>query len=512
MSSTTTTPNLNRAHTSPIINRQSTSSTDQLSTPVRTPSKQAYTTEIVKSLFGGEVGEVVIDVSCSFQRQAGRLYVSTNAIFYYSNLFGFEKKIRIGYESTRYISKIRSTSLMIKTIENGEYIFRSFDNRQQVLEIILRYHSNNTDASDGEDGASSSPTFPEEGSTVIDNSHDETDDEDKSVEQIPIQGNTSESIVAQSSLADRDDERQSITSSKSVTRQSKKQDSDKSYKRRSSNALQVGDKSDDDIAIWKKIKQNTKDWESAINIKLPCKSFFQLFLDDDATNSMNTFLSDIGDTNITIGKWQNKNDGSMSRQLNYDHKSGLAVAKVSRHQTYQRITSNHSCLKNITKISGIKAVPKDTFYVEDVWLIESSDKGIVSLNIRFHVHFTKSTMLKSVITRRAKTEAMELYTQYVRFLRKKLHQTIPAEEEEITPTTKANDWVDILQSLYQQYVPYLSAHNTPILFLAILVFIVHRLKQRVILLEGIIGDFEQRLLELEKLPEVEEQLPTADLL
>ena len=124
MSSTTTTPNLiNRANTSPLINRQSTSSTDcQHSTPVRTPSKQAYTTEIVKSLFGGEVGEVVSDVSCSFQRQAGRLYVSTNAIFYYSNLFGFEKKVRINYESTRYISKIRSTSLMIKTIENGEYI------------------------------------------------------------------------------------------------------------------------------------------------------------------------------------------------------------------------------------------------------------------------------------------------------------------------------------------------------------------------------------------------------
>ena len=229
---------------------------------------------------------------------------------------------------------------------------------------------------------------------------------------------------------------------------------------------------------------------------------------------MNTFLCDIGDTNITVGKWQKNNDGSnsISRQLNYDHKSGLAVAKVSRHQTYQRITSNHSCLKNITKISGIKAVPKDTFYVEDVWLIESSDKGGVSLNIRFNVRFTKSTMLKSVITRRAKTEAMELYTQYVRFLRKKLHQTIPAEEEEeITPTTKATNWVDFLQSLYQQYASYLSAQNTPILFMVILVFIVHRLKQRTILLEGIVGEFEQRLLELEMLPDV--KVPTdADLL
>jgi len=368
----------------------------------------------------------------------------------------------------------------------------------------LRYHSNNIETSDGEDGVSPSPTFPEvNDSVVIDNSHDETDDEDKSVE-IPIQGNTSESVVAQrSSLTDRD-ERQSTTSSKSVSRQPKKEVSDKNYKRRSSSALQVGDKSDaNDITTWKKIKQNTKDWESAVNLKLPCKSFFQLFLADNATNSMNTFLCDIGDTNISIGKWQKNNDQSISRQLNYDHKSGLAVAKVSRHQTYQRITSNYSCLKNITKISGIKAVPKDTFYVEDVWLIESSDKGGVSLNIRFHVHFTKSTMLKSVITRRAKTEAMELYTQYVRFLRKKFHQTIPSEEVEVVTATKTTNWVDTLQSLYQQSAPYLSTQNTPILFMIILVFIVYRLKQRVILLEGIVEDFEQRLLELEKLPDVE---------
>ena len=120
-------------------------------------------------------------------------------------------------------------------------------------------------------------------------------------------------------------------------------------------------------------------------------------------------------------------------------------------------------------------------------------------------------MLKSVIIRRAKTEAMELYTQYIRFLRKKLHQTIPSEEVEVVTATKTNNWVDILQSLYKQSTPYLSTQNTPILFMVILVFIVYRLKQRVILLEGIVEDFEQRLLELEKLPDVE--VPTdADLL
>ena len=74
------------------------------SSPARAPvnssssSKQAYTTEIVKALFGGAVGEVILDCSCSFQRQAGRLYIANKGLYFYSNLFGFEKKIRINYD------------------------------------------------------------------------------------------------------------------------------------------------------------------------------------------------------------------------------------------------------------------------------------------------------------------------------------------------------------------------------------------------------------------------------
>ena len=51
-----------------------------------TKAQQAYTTEIVKALFGrdGSSGVVVGNYSCSFQRQSGRLYVSTDALFFYS--------------------------------------------------------------------------------------------------------------------------------------------------------------------------------------------------------------------------------------------------------------------------------------------------------------------------------------------------------------------------------------------------------------------------------------------
>lgn len=54
------------------------------------PQQQAYATEIIKTLFGrdsdGCSGDVVGTYSCtySFQRLAGRLYVSTDGLFFYS--------------------------------------------------------------------------------------------------------------------------------------------------------------------------------------------------------------------------------------------------------------------------------------------------------------------------------------------------------------------------------------------------------------------------------------------
>jgi len=111
-------------------------------------SKRAYTTEVVKAL-GGNVGDVIQDVQCSHQRQSGRLYISTEGLFFYSNLFGFEKRIGIKYEHAVQIETIRTTSLLIKTgvgdgeggSEGEEYIFSSFDNRELVLDTIKLYHT-----------------------------------------------------------------------------------------------------------------------------------------------------------------------------------------------------------------------------------------------------------------------------------------------------------------------------------------------------------------------------------
>ena len=84
-----------------------------------------------------------------------------------------------------------------------------------------------------------------------------------------------------------------------------------------------------------------------------------------------------------------------------------------------------------------------------------------------------------------------------------MHQKVPAGEEIGAPPTTTpagSDWVDMLQSLARQYMPDLStiSQNAPMLFIAILAFMIYRLKQRVIFLEGILEAFEQRLFDLER--------------
>ena len=190
----------------------------------------------------------------------------------------------------------------------------------------------------------------------------------------------------------------------------------------------------DKLAIWEAIKRLSSDWDSSVtvslifplkysqqslsnsqtclfkNMKLPfCKvsDFFDLFLAEDAPNSLSTFHQKVmGDKNVDIGVWCRddanesaaNSDESFSRTVRFEHKSKVSVAQVKRDQTYRSYGKN-SCMKNITNLSGVPQA--ETFFVEDFWIIEQCDGGIV-LNVKFRITFSKSTFLKSIIENRAR--------------------------------------------------------------------------------------------------------------
>lgn len=95
-------------------------------------------TEIVYSLFGPSVGLCWGDFSCSHHRQRGRLYASSNAIAFFSNLFGFEQRLCLQLADVVEIKAVRTTSVCITTSEGEQYIFKSFSNRELVVALLLQ--------------------------------------------------------------------------------------------------------------------------------------------------------------------------------------------------------------------------------------------------------------------------------------------------------------------------------------------------------------------------------------
>ncbi|KAL7438040.1 hypothetical protein ACHAXM_005972 [Skeletonema potamos] len=440
-------------------------------------SKQMYTTEFIKALFG-DAGVVVGDFSCSYQRQAGRLYVSTDAVFFYSNLFGFEKRIKIDYKHALEIDLVRTTSVFIKTIDD-EFIFRSFENRQSVLELIKTFHSKIS--------SSSTKLTADVQSTIInleDTKHNDL-----------------------TSLSEHDNESKQPGSTD--------HDTLKGTKTHTPKAGSMVSNSVDGTFFWEKMKKHSIEWESIITAeKLPCRSvaeFFENFLRDDAKRSMSYFQSKVmGDNNVSLEAWT-KNSApegernavdSLSRMIEFEHATRWAVAKVKRRQTYQMCGKN-AIIQNFTHLLGIPQA--DAFFVEDMWLLESGGANHVTLDVKCRIVWLKHTMLKSVITNRTKTEAKEWFDKYIPFVGQELVEKPHQVQGDEEVTTETNQVISLLFSI-AKIVRFIFGlcRDSPVVALVALAIYTYRLKQRILLLEELVDEIQLKMIQqLERLSEEE---------
>jgi hypothetical protein len=463
MSFTNTTPIRRRiASENEVRERSSTGRTAATSTPPRSASvsssKQMYTTEFIKALFG-DSGVVVGDFSCSYQRQAGRLYVSTDAVFFYSNLFGFEKRVKIDYKHVLEIDFIRSTSVFIKT-SNEEFVFRSFEDRDSVLELIKAFFSK----------ISSSPTL-------------------------------SADIKSTSHSVPHDTRNDDLTSLSEHDNEAKQQrNSHVSLEDSNTHTSKTGGivESLDGKFLWEKMKKHSTDWEALISTaKLPCNSvtdFFNIFLRDSAKRSTSYFQSKImNDTNVVVEAWTKNSapDGegsvvdSLSRMIEFEHATRWAIAKVKRRQTYQMCGRN-AIIQNFTHLQGIPQA--DAFFVEDMWLLEDTGSH-VTLNVKFRIVWLKNTMLKSVITNRTRTEAKEWFDKFIPFVSQKPDQESSPVQDETTASNRFGSLFSFLFGL---------CHESPaFVLLIILSLYTYHLKQRLLLLEDLVDEIQMKMNQLE---------------
>jgi len=443
--------------------------------------RKAYTTEFVRALFQASVGEVLGDFSCSFQRQAGRLYIASKGLFFYSNLFGFERKIEIQFDKVVDVSIIRTTSIQVRTSTEEVITFRSFEDRDAVLEVVRPFCGggiNTSSTSADEMNYQESPVRQSSDISAVINPEmsresesDDSDHDESGVQEVIIRG------------------------SKEQIPQFPGDDSATNLK---TSPKSVADSTCSNTETWSRIVDETreKDWSEAIpSVKLPCKrisDFFEKFLADDAPHSLSVFHNSVGDKHVSVGTWSS----SFMRTVKFDHHA--TPAKVLREQEYQTF-GDAACLRNKTTVGNIPG--GGAFHVEDVWLIkiagESDDDQHVLIDVRFRIKFTSKTMLKSIITRRTGAETKGGYMQYFSFVQQKLG----AQGEMLVPRPgpKAHTFEDRMRALLRDALSAFERApvSTSLVLFAILYAI--RLKQTINQLETALGDFEERIADIERL-------------
>lgn len=135
---------------------------------------------VVLALFGPSVGPCVGDFSTTYNRVNGRLYAATKALLFYSNLFGFERRMCLQLSDVTDLELFGLTSIRVSMVDCEEHIFKKITHRVAVLELLKELVLRS--ASSGEDATTRnwSLRLPDPVNSTI---HTSADDEESSNEE-----------------------------------------------------------------------------------------------------------------------------------------------------------------------------------------------------------------------------------------------------------------------------------------------------------------------------------------
>jgi hypothetical protein len=79
----------------------------------------------------------------TYYRIPGQFFVATRALLFYSNWLGFERRFCLTFSDIETIQSYRSTSIKISMVDCEEYVFKKFQDRDAVVqvlqELLMRY-------------------------------------------------------------------------------------------------------------------------------------------------------------------------------------------------------------------------------------------------------------------------------------------------------------------------------------------------------------------------------------
>jgi hypothetical protein len=405
---------------------------------IRVNAALVESSHTVLTHFGRSVGSCWGDFYCTNNRIRGRLYATSNAILFYTNLLGFERRLCLLLKEVEDIRLFKTTSISIRTVDNETYIFKSFNNREQVLHLIKALQSLEQKQLRREHHSE-----PPLRSTL---NHPEPPEEALQ----PNNTKTAPRIPSASVL------RQTISSTLPASFGSPPPPICHSNRRRSVSDSIVripginplhSTEQDTPLPIGsiecQKNKSNAETWEAAkahpglqekgieaVEVSCSLEQFYEFFLADNAEHSLDRYQRDhVKDKDVQCAGWDADCDGAWSRTITFSHpvKTTLGVgpsaAKTSRKQRIRRFPKLGIVLENWTNVGGVPAA--DSFFVQDRWIIESLDSERVRLSTWYKIQFTKRTVLKTFIQKSIHKETKQWLSGYVKMLKNVFQENEP---------------------------------------------------------------------------------------
>jgi hypothetical protein len=376
----------------------------------RLPPEDFASTEMVHAIFDQSVGNCYGSFPCTYSRQHGRIYVASRAVLFFSNIFGFERRLSMSLSEITEIKTYRSTSIWISMMDGEDFVFKSLSGRERVVAMVRTLLYN---------------VMPRESPTL--QLELEPSASHESLDLALPSRPRSPRVRAQSCPTEVHPEI-IFESTRSDRAQVERMRGDEPTRKTSNGEMSFATSTctENLMEEWKKEKQKQHSMykERAIdNVILNCSlgDFFDLFLADEAPHSMIQYQEQkIGDTQVKATKWILDDNDCMTRTISFCHPIansfgiGPSSTMATREQTLNRYGDFGICLATTTNVSGVPAA--DAFHVADYWLVEEISSHQICFTALHKIVFTKRTVFKRVIETTTKGEIESWYRGYLAML------------------------------------------------------------------------------------------------
>lgn len=430
--------------------------------------------QILHMIFGADSGRMVADFSCAYEKhflKQGRLYVSTRFLCFYSNLFGFEEKLRIPYADIVAVRREKTAlvidnAIYVTTSDSTEYQFRSFWDRDCTIGVIDKCWQLNRlggfrvlGAAGDEIGRRRSESHPEvlDRRSALSSSSSISGRRMRSIDYLDLHASAAslEAIDVSESLEQR---RRRFASTRSVIQLATPPGLEVVGRSISLSSIEA-----DKVASLESPRGGVEEGrlrlsfeaaaEAAVlrievvreeTVDISLGEFFATFLADRAPFGLDRFQLLMGESEVEMGEWTREGDDGR-----HGSRSGIAMRRRSRFrkpvktfgidstlaEKNAQLTIYPDCgivLTAVTLLDESSPVPgASCFGVHDSMVIREIDSGSVAVSIFFEIRFTRQTLLQYFIELESNRNTLQYLNSYLLYLKENRVGTLTT-----TPSTK----------------------------------------------------------------------------